>query len=162
MNEIVQHAPAVGEVLASGPMWLCVAGIAVFSFFYGMPLVFGSWGRYDGGTNNGMGGNLPDGPGTPVAITLRPLGFTFLLIGIPAIFIGVAIGQPLVIGGGIIALLMVLPTRWAEDRETSHRLAEDGIIPVKAAPGWGCTGLILLGIATGVVGLIVAWVAGAQ
>lgn len=161
MTEITQ-APAVAELLASGPMWLCVGGIAVFSLVYGMPLVFGPWGRYDGGTNDGMGGNLPDGPGTPVAITLRPLGFTFLLIGIPAIFIGVAIGQPLVIGGGIIALLMVLPTRWAEDRETSHRLAEDGIIPVKAAPGWGCTGLILLGIATGVVGLIVAWVAGAQ
>lgn len=162
MNEIVQQAPAVGEVLASGPLWLCVAGIAVFSFFYGMALVFGSWGRYDGGTNDGMGGNLPDGPGTPVAITLRPLGFTLMLIGVPALFFGVALGQSALIGVGIIALLVVLPTRWAEDRETSHRLAEDGIIPVKAASGWGCNGLILLGIATGIVGLIAAWAAGAQ
>ena len=160
MNEIVQQAPAVGEVLASGPMWLCVAGIAVFSFFYGMTLVFGSWGRYDGGTNDGMGGNLPDGPGTPVAIAVRPLGCTFLLIGIPAIAFGVALGQPILIGGGLLSLFLTLPTRWAEDRETSHRLAEDGIIPAQTAPSWGCNGLILLAVATGVVGMIAAYVGG--
>ena len=162
MNEIVQHAPAVGEVLASGPMWLCVTGVAVFSFFYGMPLIFSSWGRYDAGTNDGMGGNLPDGPGTPVAIALRPLGFTFLLIGIPAIFFGVAIGQPILIGGGAIALLLSLPARWAEEREAAHRLAEDGIISGKAASSWGCNGLILLAIAIGALAIITAYIGGLQ